>query len=639
MREAFQVEIPLRRLFEVPTVAGLAESIEAARQAGQNLSAPPILPVPRNGDLALSFAQQRLWFFDQLEPGLSAYNIPAAVRLKGPLNLAALEQSLNEIVKRHESLRTTFGQVDGRPTQVIAPTLTIKLPVVDLRKLPASERETEVRRLVTAEAQRPFDLSQGPLLRGTVLRLGDEEHVGLLTMHHIVSDGWSTGILVRELATLYVAFCAGGSSPLPALPIQYADFAHWQRQWLQGEVLETQIAYWKQQLAGAPALIDLPTDHPRPAVQTFRGAHQSLVLPRHLQEGFKALSRQEGVTQFMTLLAAFKVLLYRYTGQDDLIVGTPIANRNRLETEGLIGFFVNALVLRTDLSGNPGFRELLRRVREVCLGAYGHQDLPFDRLVEELHVKRDLSRNPLFQVMFVLHNASLRTVELPGLTLSPVEGDSETAHFDLTLQIADTEQGLTAAFVYNTDLFEAATIARMLGNFQTLLEAVVADPEQRLSDLPLLTEAERQQLLVEWNGSRTDCPRDLVHSSALRGAGGANAGRHRRRVRSGAVDVWGAEPPRQSTGASLAGAGSRTRGAGGHLPGTLVGDGHRLAGHSQGRRRVRALGPGVSEGAPGLHAERCSGAGAVDPGAAGGGVGGTGCQSHLSGFRLGDHCP
>jgi amino acid adenylation domain-containing protein len=509
LREAFQVEIPLRRLFEVPTVAGLAESIEAARLAGPNLLAPPILPVPRNGDLALSFAQQRLWFFDQLEPGLPAYNIPAAVRLKGRLNLAALEQSLNEIVKRHESLRTTFGKVEGRPTQVIAPTLTIELPVVDLRKLPAGERETEVRRWVTAEAQRPFDLSQGPLLRGTVLRLGDEEHVGLLTMHHIVSDGWSTGILVREVATLYVAFCAGGSSPLPALPIQYADFAHWQRQWLQGEILETQIAYWKKQLAGAPALIDLPTDHSRPAVQTFRGAHQSLVLPKHVKEGFKALSRREGVTQFMTLLAAFKVLLHRYTSQDDLIVGTPIANRNLLETEGLIGFFVNALVLRTDLSGNPSFRELLRRVREVCLGAYGHQDLPFDRLVEELHVKRDLSRNPLFQVMFVLHNASLRTVELPGMTLSPVEGDSETAHFDLTLQILDTEQGLTAAFVYNTDLFEAATIARMLNHFQTLLEAIVADPEQHLLNLPLLTEAERRQLLVEWNGTKTDCPQDL----------------------------------------------------------------------------------------------------------------------------------
>jgi len=348
----------------------------------------------------------------------------------------------------------TFGKVEGRPTQVIAQTLTIKLPIVDLRNLAASEREIEVRRLVTAEAQRPFDLSKGPLIRGTVLRLGDEEHVGLLTMQHIVSDGWSTGILVRELATLYVAFCAGRSSPLPALPIQYADFAHWQRQWLQDEVLETQVAYWKERLADAPALIDLPTHLPRPAVQTFRGAHQSLVLPKHLKDGFKALGRQEGVTLFMAMLAAFKVLLYRYTSQDDLIVGTPIANRNRVETEGLIGFFVNALVLRTDLSGNPSFRELLRRVRQVCLGAYSHQDLPFDRLVEELHLKRDLSRNPLFQVTFVLLNAPLRPLELPGLTLGPVEGDNETAHFDLTLQILDTEQGLTAAFVYNTDLFE-----------------------------------------------------------------------------------------------------------------------------------------------------------------------------------------
>jgi amino acid adenylation domain-containing protein len=509
VRETFQVEIPLRRLFEVPTVAGLAENIEAVRQAGQNLLPPPILPVPRNGDLALSFAQQRLWFFDRLEPANPAYNISAAVRLKGPLNLTALEQSLNEIVKRHESLRTTFGDVDGRPSQLIAPNLTIKLPVIDLRSLPAGEREKEVRRWVTAEAQLPFDLSQGPLLRGTVLWLDDAEHVGLLTMHHIVSDGWSTGILVREMATLYVAFCAGGSSPLPALPIQYADFAQWQRQWLQNEVLETQIAYWKQQLAGAPAFIDLPADHPRPVAQTFRGAHQSLVLQRHVREGVKALSRQEGVTQFMVLLAAFAVLLCRYSGQDDLVVGTPIANRNRLETEGLIGFFVNTLVLRTDLSGNPGFRELLRRVREVCLGAYGHQDLPFDRLVEELHVTRDLSRNPLFQVMFVLHNASLRTVELPGSALSAVEGDSETAHFDLTLEMADTEQGLKATFVYNTDLFNRGTIARMLENFQTLLEAVVADPAQRLSDLPLLCETERQQLLMEWNGCKTDCPQDL----------------------------------------------------------------------------------------------------------------------------------
>ena len=359
MREAFEVEIPLRRLFEVPTVAGLAESIEAARRAGQNLQAPPILPVPRDGDLPLSFAQQRLWFIDQLEPGISAYNIPAAVRLKGPLNLAALEQSLNEIVKRHEALRTTFARWMDGPTQVIAPTLTITLPVVDLRELSESERETEVRRLVTAEAQRPFDLSRGPLLRVTLLRLGEEEHVGLLTMHHIVSDGWSTGILIREMAVLYVAFSAGRSSPLPALPIQYADFAHWQRQWLQGEVLETQLAYWKEQLLGAPPLMDCRRTTPGRRCRLSGVRTNRCCCPEHRGEGLKALSRQEGVTLFMTLLAAFKVLLYRYTSQDDLIVGTPIANRNRLEIEGLIGFFVNTLVLRTDLSGNPSFRRAL----------------------------------------------------------------------------------------------------------------------------------------------------------------------------------------------------------------------------------------------------------------------------------------
>ena len=512
MREAFQVEIPLRRLFEVPTVAGLAESIEAALRAGENLQAPPILPIPRDGDLPLSFAQQRLWFFDQIEPGLPAYNMPAALGIRGPLNLAALEQSLNEIVRRHESLRASFGQLEGRPVLAIASVLTIALPVVDLRKLPAKEQEAEVRRLVTAEALRPFDLSQGPLLRGTVVRLADEEHVGLLTMHHIVSDGWSAGVLIREAATLYVAFCAGRPSPLPELSVQYADFAHWQRQWMQGDVLESQLTYWRRQLAGAPAFVDFPTDRPRPPRQTFRGAHRSLALSRQLQDGFKALGRQEGVTQFMLLLAAFLVLLCRYTGQDDLVVGTPVANRNRLETEGLIGFFVNALALRTSLSGNPSFRQLLWRVRETCLGAYAHQDLPFDRLVEEMHLTRDLSRNPLFQIMFVLHNASLRTAELAGLTLSPVEADVETAHFDLTLQIVDTDQGLTAAFVYNTDLFEAGTITRMLGSFQTLLDALVADPEQQILDMPILAEPERQQLLVAWSDKKTDRPADYpVH--------------------------------------------------------------------------------------------------------------------------------
>jgi amino acid adenylation domain-containing protein len=510
IREAFQVELPLRRLFEAPTVAGLAESIDAGRGAG--LQAPPIVPVPRDGrELPLSFAQQRLWFIDQLEPGVSVYNFPAAVRLKGPFNVVALKQSLNELVKRHEVLRTTFAIVDGRPAQVVAPLLTLALPIVDLRDLPETEREIEVQRLATNEAQRPFDLAEGPLVRATVLRLGEDEHVGLLTMHHIVSDGWSTGILIREMAALYDAFSSDRVASLPELPIQYADFAHWQRDWLQGEVLETQLSYWKQQLLGAPPLLELPVDHPRPAVQAFHGAHQSILLPRTVGDGLKALSRKEGVTLFMTLLAAFQVLLHRYTNQEDLVIGTPIANRNRLEIERLIGFFVNTLVLRTDLSGNPSFLELLRRVREVCLGAYAHQDLPFERLVEELHLPRDLSRNPLFQVMFVLQNASPQAVELPGLSLSPVEVDTGTTHFDLTLHIADTDQGLIGTLAYNTDLFEAVTITRMLGHFRTLVEGVAATPERCLSEIPLLTESERQQILAKSNDAESDRLKESVH--------------------------------------------------------------------------------------------------------------------------------
>ena len=501
IREAFKVEMPLRHLFETPTVAGLAERIDA--HGGAALQAPPIVPVPRDGELPLSFAQQRLWFIDQLEPG-SVYNFPAAVRLKGQLNVAALKLSLNEIVKRHESLRTTFTTVDGRPVQVIAPLLTVALPILDLRELPETEREAEVQRLATNEAQRPFDLAQGPLVRATVLRLGENEHVGLLTMHHIVTDGWSAGILIREMAILYDAFCSDRPASLPELPVQYADFAHWQRNWLAGEVLETQLSYWKEQLLGAPPLLELPTDHPRPAIQTFHGAHQSILLTPIVGDRLKALSRQEGVTLFMTMLAAFQVLLQGYSNQDDLVIGTPIANRNRLETEGLIGFFVNTLVLRTGLSGNPTFRDLLRRVREVCLGAYAHQDLPFEKLVEELHLARDLSRNPLFQVMFVLQNTPLQAVDLPGLSLIPVEVDTATTHFDLTMHFADTAQGFLGTLTYNTDLFEAATVARMLTHFESLLEVIAEAPERRLSDLPLLSEAEQHNILVTFNDTKAD---------------------------------------------------------------------------------------------------------------------------------------
>ena len=418
--------------------------------------------------------------------------------------MAALKLSLNEIVKRHESLRTTFATVDGRPVQVIAPLLTLALPILDLRELPETEREAEVQRLATNEAQRPFDLAEGPLVRATVLRLGENDHIGLLTMHHIVTDGWSAGILIREMAILYDAFRSDRPASLPEMQVQYADFAHWQRNWLAGEVLETQLSYWKEQLLGAPPLLELPTDHPRPAIQTFHGAHQSILLTPIVGDRLKALSRQEGVTLFMTMLAAFQVLLQGHTNQDDLVIGTPIANRNRLETEGLIGFFVNTLVLRTGLSGNPTFRDLLRRVREVCLGAYAHQDLPFEKLVEELHLPRDLSRNPLFQVMFLLQNTPLQAMELPGLSLIPVEVDTATTHFDLTMHFADTAQGLLGTLTYNTDLFEAATVARMLTHFEALLRVIADAPERRLSELPLLSEAERRNILITFNDTKAD---------------------------------------------------------------------------------------------------------------------------------------
>jgi amino acid adenylation domain-containing protein len=369
------------------------------------------------------------------------------------------------------------------------------------------EREIQVHTLAREEAQRPFVLEQGPLVRTTLLRLNAEEHVLLVTIHHIVSDGWSQGVFWRELQALYEAFATGKPSPLPELSIQYVDFAHWQRQWLQGELLEAQLAYWKQQLADVSTL-QLPTDRPRPTAQTFRGARHSVVFSPPLMQALKALSQQQEVTLFMTLLATFQALLYRYTGQDDIVVGFPIAGRNRREIEGLIGFFVNTLVLRTNLSGNPSFRALLSRVRKGTLEAYSHQDFPYEKLVEELQPQRDLSRNPLCQVMFVLQNTPQQAPQLMGLTLSALEIDPETAKFDLTLNLAETPEGLRGWFEYSTDLFDAATIARMAGHFQILLEGIVADPEQRLSTLPLLTADERHQLLVEWNTTAVDYPQD-----------------------------------------------------------------------------------------------------------------------------------
>jgi amino acid adenylation domain-containing protein len=456
----------------------------------------------------LSSGQERLWFLQQLDPDSPAYNIPAAVRFIGSLDAMMLRRSLQEITRRHEALRTTFISVDGQPVQVVQQSVSLPLPVVDLRGMPPAERDIELQTRAVAEAQRPFDLSQGPLLRTTLLRLGDAEHVLLLTLHHIIADGWSMGVFAREVAVLYEAFATDRPSPLPRLPIQYVDYAVWQRDWLQGAVLETQLAYWMQQLSGNLPVLQLHTDRPRPPVLSYRGARQTRVLSKHLAAALKALGQGEGATLFMTLLAAFQALLARYTGQEDILVGTPVANRQRPEIDGLIGFFVNTLVLRTDLSGDPRFRELLRRVREVALGAYAHQDLPFEQLVQAIQPARDVSRTPLFQVLFVLQNAPMPALSLSGLTVELLEPPSGVAKFDLTLEVTERDEGLAITVEYSTDLFEAATVTRLLEHYRTVLEGIVANPERRLSELPLLSEAERQQVLVEWNVTQAQYPKD-----------------------------------------------------------------------------------------------------------------------------------
>ncbi|GAB4190172.1 MAG: non-ribosomal peptide synthetase [Coleofasciculaceae cyanobacterium] len=499
-----EVAVSITDFFEGFSIVQLATKILAQLTTSEFTASLPLTKIQSTTDVhPLSFAQARLWFLDQLEKGNPAYNIAFALRLQGALEVTLLEQSLNEMVRRHEILRTTFSMVDGQPVQVITSCLKLSLPVEDYQNLLEVDCESEVRNLMTQEARQPFDLTQAPLLRAKLLRLTQQEHIFILTLHHIIADEWSVEVFVREMAVLYKAFLEGSSSPLCELPIQYKDFTYWQRQWLQGEVLDTQLSYWKQQLDGVPAILPLPTDYPRPAIGTYRGARQSLELPQTVADGLAALSRQEGVTLFMMLLAAFQTLLYRYTGQEDVCVGSPIANRNRDELKGLIGFFVNTLVLRTDLAGNPSFRELLQRVRRVALGAYAHQDLPFEQLVEALQPERDTSYSPLFQVAFILRNV-LHLEEIPGLTLSSLNVESETAQFDLSLIVERTERGLIAAFEYNTDLFDAARIARMLGHFQNLLEGIVANPQAKLSDLPLLTEAEKYQLLVEWNDTQVN---------------------------------------------------------------------------------------------------------------------------------------
>ena len=453
-----------------------------------------------------SFAQQRLWFLDQLEPGSPLYNLPFVIRIDGHLDVEALRRTFNEVVRRHEALRTTFAAGPDGPTQIIADTMIVALPVVDAMALPAAEHHPTIERLAREEARRPFDLSTGPLLRARLLALGPHTHVLFLTMHHIVSDGWSLGVLFREVAAIYEAFSNRRSSPLPSLPIQYADFAVWQRETLQGPAQRGLLDYWKARLANAPAILELPADKTRPAVQEFHGAQAVQQLSPRLTAQLKQLSAGHRVTLFMTLLAAFKVLLWRYTNQTDIVIGSPIANRTRAETEALIGFFVNTLALRTDLSGNPPFTQLLERVKEVALGAYQHQDLPFEQLVEELSPDRDPGRNPLFQVAFVLQNATRSRLELPGLTLERLDVHSGTAKFDLSLSILELDGGLTTTWEYDAELYEPGRIARMIDHFEMLLEGVIAAPQTRIGDLPLLPAREREQLLIEWNRTAVSYP-------------------------------------------------------------------------------------------------------------------------------------
>jgi amino acid adenylation domain-containing protein len=448
----------------------------------------PLQPVARNENLPLSSAQQRLWFLDQLEPNSSAYNIPVAYRLTGQLNVVVLEKSIGEILQRHETLRTTFSSVNGQPIQVITEQINFSLPLVDLRNLPETEREAEAQRLVIQEQEQPFNLATGPLWRTQLLQLDQQESLLLVTMHHSVSDGWSVGVFEQELTALYEAFCTGKASPLPELPIQYADFAHWQQQWLQSEDFKYQLDYWKQQLGGALPVLELPTDRPRPPVQTDRGAEQTLILPQKLSEALKDLSRQEGATLAMTMLAGFKTLLYRYTGQEDIIVGSPVAGRNRAELERLIGFFISTVVMRSDLSGNPSFRQLLSRVRQVALDAYAHQDVPFDKLVEELQPERDLSRTPIFQVWFNMLNLGDQELTLSELKVEPFSSQGTRSKFDLTLYVQEQPaQGIRLKLVYNVALFEPERMEEMLAQFQHLLEQIVEQPEAGIASFSLVT--------------------------------------------------------------------------------------------------------------------------------------------------------
>ena len=480
LRGAFSINLPLSTIFKTATVAGLAELIEKVVREKQGICAPPIAQIGRETTIPLSFSQWRLWFLDQLDRGNTAYNSPFALRLAGSLSVPALEASINRIIQRHESLRTCIGIVDGIPHQIISAPTRVAIPLISLERISSDKREALARRSIVQQTRMPFDLQRGSLIRVALIQLGDTDHVLMLLVHHIVFDGWSFGVFMHELATLYEAYVAGVTPILPELTIQYADYSHWQRQWLTGEIFEEQVNYWKRQLEGNTKL-NLPLDSARPVPQMSVGAEQALMMPRSLAEALKELSRREGGTLFMTLLAAFQVLLFRWTGQEDISVGTPIAGRNRQELEGLIGFFVNTLVLRTDLSGDPTVTELLPRVRKVALEAYAHQDVTFEKIVQALKPKRD-SGHPLFRVMFGLRT-ELDEVGMANLQISRMRLKTGTVKFDLSLGMADTGRGLAASLRYKAGLFEDSTISRLLKELQSLLEAMAAHPQRRLSEL------------------------------------------------------------------------------------------------------------------------------------------------------------
>ncbi|MEU9465029.1 condensation domain-containing protein, partial [Streptomyces sp. NPDC048312] len=499
LRQRLGLDVPVRALFTSPTPATLAGVVRELGTADE----ASLVPLDRgSGPLPLSFAQQRLWFLDQLTPGSAEYLVPFGLRVRGTLDTGALGAAFTGLVTRHEVLRTRFVTDDsGRPAQIVDAPWSVTPVVRDVRTVPTADRERAALEIMAAEARRPFELDGGRLLRVDVVRVADDDQYVLITLHHIVSDGWSSGILARELRDLYAAAVAGREASLPELLVQYADFAAWQREQLSGDLLERQLAYWRERLAGVPAL-ELPTDHSRPAER--EGAEGDTVyfsVPSEVTQALRATASGQGASLFMALLSLFQIVLARYCRQDDIAVGTPIAGRNRAETEGLIGFFVNTLVLRTDLSGDPAFTELLDRVKDTALGAYDHQDLPFERLVDELAPDRDLSRNPLFQTLFVFQNTpDGESWSLPGLTVEQVGVGGQDAKFDLQLTAAEADGELLAALEYRTDLFERATIERLAGHFVTLAASVAAAPGARLSELNMLTVGERREVLVEWNG-------------------------------------------------------------------------------------------------------------------------------------------